>query len=174
VIREVLNSYSICLHQVRHLVSDLTDEQLVCQTPSCKNHAAWTIGHLVYSAQTIGAEVHIKDWLSPDWLELFATGTTPVPNVGVYPKKQELLDALEEARQRLAVRLGMLKKTDLSRALGDRRYREIFPTLGHAVLHVLTVHASIHLGQLTVWRKAIDIKDAEQDRSHHIASAAMP
>ncbi len=167
MIREIINSYSICLHQVRRLTADLSDAQMVHQSQPNINHAAWTVGHLVYSAQTIAVELGLNTWLSPDWLELFATGTTPRPVAGMYPKKDELLEALEDARRRLVRRMAVMKDNDLMRPMGDRRYHGIFPSLGHAVLHVLTVHPSIHLGQLTVWRRSLglsssDVEDASE------------
>ena len=29
--------------------------------------------------------------------------------------------------------------------------------LGHAVLHILTVHAALHVAQVTVWRRAVEL-----------------
>lgn len=157
MIREIINSYSICLHQIRRLVSDLAEDQMIAQTEFNVNHAAWTIGHLVCSAQMIGIELGMKAWLSKEWLDLFASGTTPISYTSAYPSKDELLDALDGARKRIVHKLTAMRDSDLGRPLADTRYREIFPSLGHAVLHILTVHPAIHLGQLTVWRRATEM-----------------
>ena len=42
----------------------------------------------------------------------------------------------------------------LARSLPAERYRDLLPTIGDAVLHILAGHTAIHLGQLKVWRRA--------------------
>lgn len=49
--------------------------------------------------------------------------------------------------------------SELDSPLPDERYREVFPTLGHAVLHILTVHTAIHLGQISAWRRAMGLPE---------------
>jgi len=57
MIEEILNSYALALSDVRTAVEDLTGELMIRQFPGVPNHPAWTLGHLVYSAQAIGGEV---------------------------------------------------------------------------------------------------------------------
>ncbi len=76
---------------------------------------------------------------------------------GAYPAKRELLETLADAEKRLCERLLATDETALSRPLLDERVREILPTLGHAVLHVLVGHTAAHLGQLAVWRRAMGL-----------------
>lgn len=157
MIQEILNSYSLCLDHVRRLVVDLTDEQMVVQPGNIKNHPAWNLGHLIYSAQMIGGEIGIQPWLLSEWERLFKTGSIPVANQAIYPKKAELLEALTEAQNRLTHRLSEMNETDLAQPLPDVRYRNIFPSIGHAVLHILTIHTSYHVGQISAWRRAMNL-----------------
>jgi uncharacterized damage-inducible protein DinB len=80
-----------------------------------------------------------------------------VEDEGAYPAKQELLQTLADGERRLRERLSALGDTALSSPLPDERVREILPTLGHAVLHVLVGHTAAHLGQLAVWRRAMGL-----------------
>lgn len=157
MIDEILNSYGICLDRVRSLVSELNEDQMVRQTDGLPNHPAWTIGHLIYSAQMIGEEIGIPAWLDEAWLELFRTGTTPQADRCIYPSKDELLDALSSASARLSQRLQKMTDDELAGPLPDERYRSTFPTLGHAVLHILTVHTATHVEQLSAWRRAMGL-----------------
>jgi hypothetical protein len=157
MIYEVAASYSRAVDYLRQLVADVPDEMLRRQINGVVNHPAWVIGHVIYSCQAIGGEMGINPWLPPDWAERFGTGTVPVEAKKDYPSKQELLDALSDAQQRVNDRLFALGDLGLTVPLPDERYREIFPTLGHAVLHILTVHTAIHVGQVTVWRRAIGL-----------------
>jgi hypothetical protein len=38
----------------------------------------------------------------------------------------------------------------------------MFPTLGDAVLRILTSHAAVHVGQITVWRRALNLGPLKQ------------
>jgi len=55
---------------------------------------------------------------------------------------------------RLTDRLRELGEASLSAPLPDERYRYLFPTVGHAVMHSVMVHAAMHVGQLIVQRRA--------------------
>jgi hypothetical protein len=39
----------------------------------------------------------------------------------------------------------------------DVRFREMFPTLGHTVVHMLAAHTAAHIGQVVVWRRAMGL-----------------
>ena len=152
VIPETLNSYRLTLDYLRHLLADVEGDLLTRQPPGVVNHPAWTIGHLIYSAQAIGGELGLDPWLPADWQVRFGTGSTPQPTG--YETKDYLLAALTDAQTRLTNRLHELGEAAMSQPLPDIRYRSTLPTLGHAVLHILTAHTSTHLGQLIIWRRA--------------------
>jgi hypothetical protein len=155
MIEEILNSYRISLDRIRALVAELNEDQMVWQADGLPNHPAWTIDHLVYSAQMIGQEMGIAPWLDETWLKPFHAGATPQADTSIYPSKEELLNALDAAAAKLSGKLQTMTGDDLAGPLPDERYRTIFPTLGHAVLHILTVHTSTHAGQLSAWRRAV-------------------
>ncbi len=154
MIPELINSYTRTLDYLHRLVDDLPDEMFARQVGGAVNHPAWVIGHLVHSAQAIGGEMGLDPWLPLEWTGLFATGTSPTQNRHDYPAKPILLNALDDGQQRIVTRLNELGDDGLSMPLPDEKDRSIFRTVGHAVLHILTVHAAIHVGQLTVWRRA--------------------
>jgi len=155
MISEILNSYSLCLNDTRQLIADLNAAQMVAQPSKPMNHPAWIIGHLIYSAQMIGGELAVPPWLSDQWVALFRTGSVPKSDPALYPTKTELLESLTDAQNRLAQRLSAMNDTDLAQPLPDKRYRDIYPSLGHAILHILTVHTSYHVGQISAWRRAM-------------------
>jgi hypothetical protein len=157
MISEVVCSYSRTLDYLRQLVADVSDELLTRHSSWAMNHPAWVIGHLVYSCQAIGGEMGINPWLPSDWVKRFGTGSAPVEGKENYPSKQELLDALSDGQGRVTDRLIALGEQGLSAPLPDERHRAVFPTIGHAVLHILTVHAAIHVGQVTVWRRTVGL-----------------
>jgi hypothetical protein len=50
-----------------------------------------------------------------------------------------------------------MSHTDLAQPLPDVRFRDQFPTVGHAVLHILAAHTALHIGQVIVWRRAMGL-----------------
>jgi hypothetical protein len=157
---EILNSLSLHVTTLHKLVGDLDDVQMTRQPVGVPNHPAWTLGHIIFSFQGIGEEIGLEPWLPADWEKRFGTGSTPVADVGTYPTKHELLGTLADAERRVREQLITLDDAALRDPLPDERVREILPTLGHAVLHVLVGHTAAHLGQLAVWRRAMGLPSA--------------
>lgn len=155
MIAEILNSYSLSLRYLRQLVADVPDEMFTDQRSGAVNHPAWVIGHLTYSAEAIGGEIGLAPWLPGDWAPRFGTGSVPTADRQMYPDKAALLDSLSDAEVRLSDRLLSIGDDGMMDPLPDIRHRESFPTIGHAVLHILTSHAAVHIGQLTVWRRVV-------------------
>lgn len=154
MIDHILRSHALTLDYLRRLVADLDDGQLTLQPAGAVNHPAWVLGHLIYTCQLIGGKVGLPPWLAAHWADCFGTGTAPLADRAAYPGKAELLDALDDARRRLADRLTALGEAGLAVPLPDARFRDTFPTAGHAVLHILVAHAAVHVGQVTAWRAA--------------------
>lgn len=162
MIDEILRSYSLSLDFLRRLVADAPDESFAAQAHGAVNHPAWIIGHIIHSMQAIGGEIGLAPWLPTDWEHMFGTGSTPVASRDSYPNKDSLLDMLASAEERIKSRLSSIGEKGLAEPLPDVRYRDTFPTVGHAVLHILTSHTSVHIGQLTVWRRALGYGPLDQ------------
>lgn len=157
MIQEILNSYDLHLKHLHELVSDLDDLQMVQQPLQIKNHPAWIIGHLLFSCQAIGGELGLEEWLPSEWQKRFGPGSIPVGIANEYPAKKELLGLLDDGAERLRKRLHELGDAGLAEPLPDTRYRDRFPTIGYAVVHILSGHTALHLGQLSTWRSAIGL-----------------
>ena len=155
----LLNSYSLAADYGRKLLADVDADQMVAQPVVGMNHPAWIVGHLVYSCQMIGIEMGLTAWLPSDWVRRFATGSAVTADIAAYPTKAELLAAFDDATSRIRQRLERMTDAALDGPLPDERHRHVFPTLGHAALHILTVHLAVHLGQLSAWRRVMGLAD---------------
>ena len=127
---------------------------LTRQPNGVPNHPAWVMGHLTSSCQALGRELGLATWLPAQWEQQFGTGSIPTSDRSAYPSKEELLAALADGQARVSNRLADLGDAGMSTALPDKRYKTKFPTVGHAVVHILTGHAAVHVGQISVWRRA--------------------
>ncbi|HZZ27343.1 MAG TPA: DinB family protein [Pirellulales bacterium] len=158
MIPEILNSNAMTLDFLRRLVDDVPDELMTKQPPGVVNHPAWVLGHLVYSLEAIGGEMGLSSWLPADWQPRFGTGSIPSDHREAYPSKESLLAALADCQHRITKQFAVLGEHGLQHALPDEKHRAFFPTIGHAVLHILTAHAALHVGQITIWRRAVGLE----------------
>ena len=51
MIHEMIRSLDFTLRFIEDSVADLSEEEMVRQPDGVPNHAAWTLGHLIYSCQ---------------------------------------------------------------------------------------------------------------------------
>jgi hypothetical protein len=157
MLAELLHSFDMNMVYSRRLLADLSDEQFKTQPVAGMNHAAWIVGHLCYSFEMIGGELGLLPWLPARWAGYFGTGSNPSQGQAGCPGRIQLLSTLDDSQKRLTNALKVITDADLARPLPDERHRHIFPTLGSAVLHILTIHAAVHIGQLSAWRRAMGL-----------------
>jgi hypothetical protein len=152
---DVVRSFAMNLDHARNLLDGIDEEQMISQPIDGMNPPAWIIGHLVYSFQEIGAEMGLARWLPDDWAERFGTGAELPSTLEEVPSRTELLSALDDGEKRLTDKLSQMSEAEFNQSLPDERHRHIFPTVASAVMHILTVHAAVHVGQLSAWRRAM-------------------
>lgn len=155
MITELLSCFDRTVEFLRDQVSDLSDEEIFRQPPGAPNHAAWTLGHMAYSCQAMACELGAEPWLGSEWESSFAYGTTPGALPVQLSRKDVLLEALEDAANRLRAVLCATDDTVLAAPPPDESARRFFPTTGHAVLQIMAAHTAYHAGQLAAWRRAV-------------------
>lgn len=142
----------------RQLVTDVPDEEFAEQPAPGLNHPAWTLGHLIvtadYTLQLLGARPTAPD----GWGTLFNPGTVPDPNRGAYPSKGELMNAYEAGHGAVNAAAAAADPNQMARPNPSEGMRARFPTLGDFVGYLLTTHEAGHLGQLSAWRRMMGKK----------------
>jgi hypothetical protein len=161
MVEEISRSFALNIRYAQNLLQDVSNDQMTSQPVAGMNHPAWIVGHLTHSFQAIGGEMGIAAWLPEGWAERFGTGSALADDPSQYPPQAELIEVFNDAAERVSNRLKQLSDLSLSEPLPDERYRHVFPTLGSAALHILTCHLSVHLGQLSAWRRAMRMKPVE-------------
>jgi len=156
MIPELVGSFDRSLAFMRELVADLSDEEMILQPPGVPNHAAWTLGHVIHSCQAIAGELGVMPWLPDNWETQFGYGSAPATGPDSQGShKAALLESLADAGNRLRAVLLATDEGRLKDPLPDEKTREILPTLGDALLQVVSAHTAFHAGQLAAWRRAI-------------------
>ena len=153
----ILHSFAYTLDYLREQVADVAPSDMVAQPNGITNHPAWVIGHLTFVCQLLSGAIGLNPWLPENWATRFGPGSVPDADVGVYESKDEVLRILGEAQSRMTTAIEQLDETRLDEPFPVESYRDVFPTIRHALTQVLIAHAAYHVGQIGVWRKAMGL-----------------
>lgn len=155
--KPVLHSFAYCLDFLREQVADVAAADMVAQPSGIMNHPAWVIGHLTHACQLLGGAIGLPEWLPNGWAERFGTGSVPVADVSLYETKNGALAMLGDAQSRITQAVDRLDDAHLDAQFPDESYRVVFPTIRHAITQVLVGHTANHIGQVSVWRRAMGL-----------------
>ena len=150
----LLRAAAINLDYAKKLVADIPEETMCQQPAPGMNHAAWVLGHLAYVFDSMIGVFDQQSSMSREWKDLFNLASKPEGERGKYPSKAALLAAYEKAYQRIVDAVKAASPEALAREFPNPRLRPLMPTVGIAMVHILTSHQGIHLGQLSAWRRA--------------------
>jgi hypothetical protein len=152
-----LHSFAYSLDYLREQVADVSSADMSAQPRGVLNHPAWVIGHLTHTCEMLGGAIGLPPWLPADWAKRFGTGSAPVADASAYDTKDALLARLADAQSRLSRAVERLTDAQLDEPFPDPSYLDVFPTIRHALTQVLVGHASFHVGQVSVWRRAMSL-----------------
>jgi len=150
----VLRAAAVNIDYAKKLVADIPEEKMAAQPVAGMNHAAWVLGHLAYVFDSMTSVFDQKPTMSAEWKTLFNLSSKPDADRAKYPSKAALLEAYENAYQRIVDLVKGASVESLAREFPNPRLRTSLPTVGIAMVHILTSHQGIHLGQLSAWRRA--------------------
>lgn len=144
--------YSFMLGLCRQLTADIDDADLAAQPVAGMNHPAWILGHIAVTNDGAAKILGEPAACPPEWGPLFGPGSPLSPQRSDYPSKGELLSALETGHERVLRGAAQVSQRRLA-IPNTAVLSDVFPTLGDLVSHLMVTHPTLHLGQLTVWRR---------------------
>jgi hypothetical protein len=154
-IEPVLHSFAYSLDYLRDQVADVDADIIVAKPFRIQNHPLWVIGHLAFACELLGGAIGTPAWLPDGWAQRYGTGSEPREDPKAYESKATALAILRDAQSRLATAAQNLSDAELAAPFPDPAYLDVFPTIRHAFTQVLVGHAAFHIGQVSVWRKAM-------------------
>lgn len=144
------------------LLDDVTQEQMVLRPGGNMNHPAWILGHMALYYPIVGPLLRGESFADPADDELFGfRGRGPLADASVYGTKQSQLDRLTSGHEQVAQELLAAKGDDLARPPSLPRWAEMYPTVEFMLPDLLLHHESLHIGQLSVWRRAAGLPGVE-------------
>jgi hypothetical protein len=137
------------------LTDDLTDAQMVTRPGGNMNHAAWILGHVsLYHPATV-ALLAGKPFADPKLDELFGfAGKGPQDDIACYGSKQKIISHFTEGHEQVAQALLSAPPEAFTGPPSLERWAASYPNVGFMLPDLLLHHESLHIGQLSIWRRA--------------------
>jgi len=137
------------------LVNDLTDEQMIMRPGGNMNHPAWILGHMAMyhpvTVQLLNGEPVDDPKNDPTFG--FA-GHGPVDDIAKYGSKQELVSWFAEGHEKVAQALLAAEPEAFQQKPTLERWAKMYPTVEFMLPDLLLHHESLHIGQISIWRRA--------------------
>jgi uncharacterized damage-inducible protein DinB len=141
------------------LVDGIPPDKLCHQPVPNANHALWVLGHLACSddffATHLGGRESVID---EKWPELFGMGSKPIDDPGAYPSLEEVLAALERARQTMLETFQAMGEQKLMSPTPDD-WQAFAPTYA-VVMGSVAFHEGFHAGQVSAIRRSLGLGPA--------------
>ncbi|MEN0110534.1 MAG: DinB family protein [Planctomycetota bacterium] len=138
------------------LAGDVADADFAAQPIESINHPAWLFQHVGIYHGVIVALLKQEDFPNP-WAEPCGKDHPPVGDRSAYPAKDAIL-ATHAASVDAAAEAMLAAPADVwSQPFEHATWGKQFESVGAAVVYLATTHLATHLGQLSGWRRAMNL-----------------
>lgn len=164
-IPSIIAQYDFNFQWAKKLVEDVNDDQMTASPfPGFENHPAFTLGHLVTGSAMMAEDLGGTFNVPEGWKELFVRKgpgdpTLPEINAKAYPDKNTLLSELSKQHE-IVKKLLLFSDENKFNEKIKWRFNMYFPTMLDLVFFMCVSHESMHLGQLSAWRRAMKLPSA--------------
>lgn len=137
------------------LVDDLTDEQFVTRPGGAMNHPAWILGHVSLYHPAAVALLAGKPFDDPKNDDLFGfAGRGPIDDIAPYGSKRAIVQRFAEGHEQVAQSLLAAPSSAFTQKPSLERWAAMYPTVEFMLPDLLLFHESMHIGQISAWRRA--------------------
>ncbi|MEM1011129.1 MAG: DinB family protein [Planctomycetota bacterium] len=142
------------------LVEGLDESHKVAQPPGTfarpVNHPGWILAHLNAYHPLIAGLLRGKTPEDPID-HPYGRKSQVLLDADAYPSMTELVESFTSGHADVTAALGETSEAILSREMPIVRFRERFPLVGSCLAYLVVRHESLHLGQLSTWRRTMGL-----------------
>jgi hypothetical protein len=161
----VLKQYHFNLLFAEKSVEDIPQE-LMSKSGGAglENHPSFTLGHLATASAMTVEDLGGKCEIPGGWDELFVRKgpgdpRMPVPDESRYPQKEVLINELNKQHEKVVSMLSFATDQLLLNTI-KWRFNRYFPSVLDLVTFMCISHESMHLSQLSAWRRKMGFDSA--------------
>jgi hypothetical protein len=144
------------------LVGDLSDEQMIAQPIPGRvmNHPAWTLAHLTLYNEVIAKMLGRIAFEDPKE-HPFGMKSSPEGDAKLYPPKALAIESYERTHTAAERALVECDPSVLAEDAPLARWRPLHPKIADMTVMLMAKHETLHLGQLSAWRRAMGLGRVE-------------
>ncbi len=160
--QSIIYAWDNSLSYALALLDDLNDEHMVLQPGGSMNHPAWILGHLSLYYPIVPALIRGESFADPADDEMFGyRGCGPQTDGSIYGTKESQVKRLVDGHEHVVETLLGATTGQLRQAPSLPRWAEMYPTVEFMLPDLLIHHESLHIGQLSIWRRAAGLPRVE-------------
>lgn len=144
------------------LLHDLTDAQMLLRPGDNMNHPSWILGHICLYHPIVPALLRGESFGDPADDPLFGFRVQgPHSDPAVYGSKEAQIHRFVDGHETVSQALLSATPEQLSRPPSLPRWSESYPTVEFMLPDLLLHHESLHIGQLSIWRRAAGLPSVD-------------
>jgi len=161
----ILKQYQFNLKFAEKLVDDIPQELMSRHIgDGLENHPSFTIGHLATASAMMVEDLGRSYEVPEGWKKIFERSgpgdpRKPETDSSAYPSKDLLIHELKNQHEKVAAAL-MFANKDFLMSNCKWRFDKFFPTVLDLTAFMCISHESMHLSQLSAWRRAMGFSSA--------------
>ncbi len=143
---------------LKWMLDGIPDKELDSTFGEGSHSARWILVHLAIAVDYGFKQLDMPTAASKIWHKAYGPGSKPASNAEIRPIKEKLLAFIDEQYLKLceAALKADVAKLNVPHAVQLLESTPI-KTKGDLVGHILTTHFSVHLGQLSSWRRMVGL-----------------
>ena len=153
---DLIFSYRWNMETMQKLVSDVDDSQMTAQKVEGINHPAWLLGHVSIYNPVIAALLRGESFGDP-WGEPCGKNSSPVADRSQYPSKDAIIERLVVGYRDAVAAMESADPKAWTAPFEHPTWGKQFATVAPAVTFIATTHFALHLGQLSGWRRTMQL-----------------
>ncbi len=153
---DILFAYRWSAETIERLVSDIANDQFSVQPVKAINHPAWLLGHVSIYNDIIAALLRDDPFDDP-WEQPCGKNSHPVADRSSYPSKDEIITRFSSGVAFACEAIESAPVEVWSAPLKHPTWGKQFETISPAVTFLATTHLALHVGQLSGWRRAMQL-----------------
>lgn len=153
---QLLFSYRWGAGMYEKLVADVADADFAAQPVAGINHPAWLFGHVETYHGVIAALLSGEAFDNP-WDAPCGKNSSPTSDRSAYAGKDAILELHRKGVERASEAITTAPAEAWAAPLDHPTWGKQFDVVAPAVTFLATSHLALHLGQLSGWRRAMEL-----------------
>ena len=145
--------FTVMRQMLRDMIESIDETHFYSSLPGGGNSPGWILGHIMV-VHRFGCVLLGGPPLDPGELAMFGPGSSPQLDPSDCPSKTTLLADEEAAAAALIAAVNSAPMDVLNAPQQSPFLQQEFPRVRDLLSHILASHLSMHVGQLSAWRRA--------------------